>query len=92
MEEKKRDTFKIKRESHVVSPQAKERQKTYNTIKKKIIEAMGDEEMSVPQIAEKINMNKTETLYYVMSLLKFNVIQTVRLDDMDEFYLYKIKR
>ena len=92
MQEKKRETFRVKRESYVVPQQVKDQLKTYNAIKKNIIEAIGDEELNIPQIAEKINMNKADTLYYVMSLLKFNIIQTVGLDDMDEFYSYKIKR
>jgi histidyl-tRNA synthetase len=92
MQENKRETFKIKRESYIVPQQLKDQLKTYNSVKKSIIVALGEEELNIPQIAEKINMNTTDTLYYVMSLLKFNIIQTARLDDMDEFYLYKIKR
>jgi len=91
MEEKKRDTFRIKRETHSISQKVKDQLKTYNAVKKSIIAAMGNEELNIPQIAEKINMNTADTMYYVMSLLKFNIIQTVRLDDKDEFYFYKIK-
>lgn len=92
MQEKKRETFKIKRESHIVPQQVKDQLKAYNTIKKNIIAALGNEALTIPQIAKKINMNEAETMYYVMSLLKFNIIQTVGLDDKDEFYFYKIKK
>jgi hypothetical protein len=92
MEENKQSTFKIKRETHTVSQKVKDQLKEYNAIRKKILAAMGDEEMNIPQIAEKTDMSKADTVYYVMSLLKFNDIETVRLDDMDEFYFYKIKR
>jgi hypothetical protein len=91
MQETKRETFKIKRQTHTVPQQVKDQLKTYNAVKKSIIAAMGDEELNIPQIAERINMNKADTLYYVMSLLKFNIIQTVRIDDDDQFYFYKIK-
>lgn len=87
-----RDTFRIKRETHTVSQKTKENLKNFNIVKKKILDALGDEELTVPQVADKIAMSRSETLYYMMSLLKFNIIQTVGLDDMDEFYIYKIKK
>lgn len=90
--ENKRDTIKIKRETYKVTQEAKDKLKAYNSIKKKIIEAMGDDEISVPMIAEKLKMNKSEILYYVMSLLKFGMIEVIGIDDMDEYYLYKIKK
>lgn len=92
MEEKKKGTFRIKRETHKVSQEVKDNLKAYNKIKKQIIEAFGDEELSIPQIASKLNMSKPDTLYYVMSLLKFGVVQTVGIDDMDEYYIYKLKK
>lgn len=92
MEEKKTETFRLKRKSHTVSQNAKDQLKSYNAIRKKILAAIGEEQLSVPQIAERTEMSREETLYYVMSLLKFNVIQTAGLDDMDEFYFYKIRK
>lgn len=88
----KKETFRIKRESHQVPQKAKDNLKNFNSVKKRILEAMGDGEYNVPQIAEKINLSHSETLYYMMSLLKFNLIQTVGIDDMDEFYIYKRKQ
>lgn len=92
MEEKIISTFKVKRETHQVSQTVKNNLKAYNSIKKKIIEAIGNEELTIPQLAEKTGISKDEALYYTMSLLKFGFIETVRLDDMDEYYIYKIKK
>ena len=92
MEEKKSNTYKLKRESHQVSQQAKDNLKIYSAMKKKIMEAFGDEELTIPQLAEKTGLSRNETLYYAMSLLKFGILENVRLDDMDEFYLYKIRK
>jgi predicted transcriptional regulator len=92
MEDKKRETFKIKRETHEVSKEVKDNLKYWNQTKKKIIEAFGEEELSIPEISAKLNMSKADTLYYVMSLLKFGVVQTCRIDDMDEYYIYKLKK
>jgi hypothetical protein len=92
MKEQKRETFKIKRETYPVSQQAKDNLKNFNSIKKKILESMGDEALSIPQISDRIQMSRSETLYYVMSLLKFGQIQVLGIDDKDEFYLYKVKK
>ncbi|MBN2345087.1 MAG: hypothetical protein JXO51_01770 [Candidatus Aminicenantes bacterium] len=92
MEEKKRETFKIKRESFTVPQQAKDDLKQFNAVKKRILEAMGGEGATVPQIAAKIGMDPAETLYYVMSMLKFGWVQVLGIDDMDEYYLYQVKK
>ena len=91
VDDSKRDTFKKKRETHEVPQAVKDNLKNYNAVKKQIITAFGDEELTVPQLAEKTGLSKSQVLYYVMSLLKFGVVQTVGIDDMDEFYIYKIK-
>lgn len=91
MEDKTGNTFKIRRETHQVSQRVRDNLKSFNAIKKRIIEAFGDEELTIPQLAEKTGLNKEDTTYYTMSLLKFGLIQTVRLDDADEFYFYKIR-
>ncbi len=89
MEVKKTETFKKKRETHEVSQAVKDNLKEYNSIKKKILEAFGNEELNVPQVADKIGMSKDKANYYVMTLLKFNLLQVVGMDDNDEFYFYK---
>lgn len=91
MEDKTGNTFKIRRETHQVSQRVRDNLKSFNAIKKRIIEAFGNEELTIPQLAEKTGLNKEDTTYYTMSLLKFGLIQTVRLDDADEFYFYKIR-
>ncbi len=92
MKEKTGSTFKIKRETYQVTQTAKDNLKSFNAIKKKIMEAFGDEEKTIPQLVEKTGLSKEETVYYTMSLLKFGLIQAVRLDDADEFYYYKIRK
>jgi len=87
----KKETFKIKRETHTVSQKVKDQLKQFNQIRKKILEAIGEEELNIPDIAAKIGMSTEETVYYVMSLVKFNKLQAAGMDDMDEYYFYKIK-
>ena len=88
----KKETFKIKRETHTVSQKVKDQLKEFNKIRKKILEAIGDEELNILDIAAKTGMSKEETVYYVMSLVKFNKLQATNMDDMDEYYFYKIKK
>jgi hypothetical protein len=92
MEEKKRETCRIRRERRPATQQAKDNLKAFTAIKKKVLESMGDEELTIPQIAEKIKMSEAETLYYVMTLLKFGSIRALRIDDRDEFYIYQAKK
>ncbi|HET19180.1 MAG TPA: hypothetical protein ENO16_01040 [Chromatiales bacterium] len=92
MEEKKRETFRIRRESFPVTQQAKDGLKRFNAVKKKIMDAMGGEGLTIPQIAERIGMSRPETLYYVMSMLKFGWVQVLGVDDMDEYYIYQVKK
>lgn len=92
MQEKKSETYKIKRQTYQITQKVKDELKSYNSVKRKILEVMGEEELSVPQISDKIKMSKEETLYYVMSLLKFGIIQVTGIDDMDEYYIYKASK
>jgi len=92
MEEQKNQTFRIKRETFQVSQEVKDQLKAYNSVKKKIIAAMGEDELNVPQISERIEMSKPDTLYYLMTLLKFGMVEVVGIDDMDEYYIYKLKK
>ena len=92
MEDKKRETFKIKRETHQVSQEVKDNLKAYNKIKKQIVEAIGEEELTIHQIAEKLSMSKQNTLYNLIFLFKFCIVQTAGIDDMDEYYFYKLKK
>ena len=49
------------------------------------------EKATIPELAEKLDMRSSEVVYYLMSMLKYGDIETVGLDDMDEYYIYKLK-
>lgn len=83
------ETFKKKRETMEVSKAVKDNLKSFIAIKKKILEAFADQELTIPQIAEATGMTKEATTYYTMTLLKFGMLQVVSIDDDDEFYIYK---
>lgn len=87
------NTAKLLREKLGGIPeQAKENLKEYNAIKKRLLEALGDEELTVVQLAAKTGMPRHEVVYYLMSLVKFGIVKTGEIDDMDEYFTYKTNR
>ena len=69
MEVEKGKTAKYLREKLGGIPeQAKENLKAFNAIKKQILEALKDEDLTIKQLTEKLNMPSDEVVYYLMSL------------------------
>jgi len=86
-------TAKILREKLGGIPeQAKENLKLFNGIKKQMLEALAVEDLTVKQLTEKLNMPSDEVVYYLMSLVKYGLVKTGDVDDMDEYYTYKLNK
>jgi DNA-binding IclR family transcriptional regulator len=51
-----------------------------------------DEDLTIKQLTEKLNMPSDEVVYYLMSLAKFGYVKTGEIDDMDEYFTYKANR
>ena len=92
MEIEKGKTYKYRREIREVSQAAKDNMKNFSKIKKSILEALKDDESTVEQLSEKLEMQRPELLFYLMSLLKYGYIETAGLDDMDEYFSYKLRQ
>lgn len=94
MEIEKGKTAKYLREKlGGVPEQAKENLKEFNQIKRKIVDALADEaELTVKQVAEKLEMPVHETMYYMMSLVKYGIVKAAEIDDMDEYFTYKLNK
>lgn len=93
MEVEKGKTAKYLREKLGGIPeQAKENLKEFSGIKKKMLEALANEDLTVKQLAEKIQMPTHEVVYYLMSLVKYGFVKTGEVDDMDEYYTYKLNK
>ncbi len=92
MEQKKTRTIDILKQSRKIPDAAKERLKTFNRIKKAIKEALKDGPKTVPQVAEKTGLSLQETNWYLMTLRKYGEIVTGELDDMDEYFTYKLAK
>ena len=93
MEVEKGKTAKYLREKLGGIPeQAKEKLKEFNQIKKLILEALTVEDLTVKQMTVKLNMPSDEVVYNLMSLVKYGFVKTGDIDDMDEYYTYKLNK
>ena len=90
MEAEAGKTAKYLREKQGVPEHVKEELKEFNRIKKAITEALKEGELTIAQISEKLRMPKHDVTYYLMSLVKYGVVATGEIDDMDEYYSYKL--
>ena len=92
MEVEKGKTAKYLREKRPVSQQAKDNLKEFNSIKKAILDALAESDLTIVALTQKLNMPKHEVVYYLMSLIKYGFVQTGEVDDMDEYFSYKLKK
>jgi Fic family protein len=69
----------------------RERVKTYNSIRKKIKQALEGKELTIPGIAEATGIEQAEVTYYLMTMRKFGEVEHVEDDDVDEYYCYRLK-
>ena len=90
MEVEKGKTAKYLREKQGVPPKAIAQQKEFQRVKRLITKALEDGALSVDTLATKIDMSYSDTLYHLMSLVKYGFVQIGEIDDMDEYYTYKL--
>jgi len=92
MEIEKGKTFKYLREKKEVSQKAKDNLKQFTRMKKGIIESLKEKDMTIDELAIKTGMPKHEAVYYLMTLIKYGYVVVGGIDDMDEYYTYKLKK
>jgi len=61
-------------------------------MKRSIRQALEDGPMTIPELADKLGMDKADATYYVMSLRKYGLITAGEQDDMDEYFYYHLKK
>jgi len=92
MEIEKGKTFKYLRDKREVPQQVKDQLKEFNRIKKAILDALKESDLTIDQLTQKLDMPKSDVVYYLMSLIKYGFVQTGEVDDMDEYFTYKLKK
>lgn len=90
--EAKTKTINIIKETRKVPAHVTEGRKKYVQIRKAILEALKTEGKTIPQIAKVTQLPSSEITYYLMTLLKFGDVAVEGLDDMDEYFIYKLKK
>ena len=90
--EAKTKTINIIKETRKVPVHVTEGRKKYVQIRKAILEALKTEGKTIPQIAKVTQLPSSEITYYLMTLLKFGDVAVEGLDDMDEYFIYKLKK
>jgi predicted transcriptional regulator len=83
-------TAKYLREKQGVAEHVKEELKEFNRIKRAITDTLKEEELTIAQLSEKLQMPKHDVMYYLMSLVKYGIVATGEIDDRDEYYSYKL--
>ena len=89
--EAKKKTINILKETRKVPAHVTEGRKKYVRIRKAMLAALKDEDKTIPQLALATQLALAETTYYLMTLLKFGDVAVAGIDDMDEYYIYKLK-
>ena len=92
MEIEKGKTYKYLREKREVSQAAKDNLKKFIRIKKSILESLQEGDKTIADLTQVLNLPKHEVVFYLMSLVKYGFVQTGPVDDMDEFFSYKLKK
>jgi predicted transcriptional regulator len=87
----KNRTIDIIKKTRSVAAEVKDNLKTTGSIKKMILKSLETGPRTIPQIAEDIGLEHHIVTYYLMTLRKYGKIEVDHLDDMDEFYLYRLK-
>lgn len=92
MEIEKGKTFKYLREKRKVPQEVKDQLKEFNRIKKEMLGALKETDLTIDQLSQKMNMPRPDVVYYLMSLIKYGFVETGEVDDMDEYFTYKLKK
>lgn len=92
MEIEKGKTFKYLREKREVPQEVKDQLKKFNKIKKEILGALKENDLTIDLLSQKLNMPRPDVVYYLMSLIKYGFVETGEVDDMDEYFTYKLKK
>ena len=83
------DKIKGKRE---VSEELKTRVKEFGKINREILTALKEKDKTIPQITEETKLEPHRVTYHLMTLLKYGKIAVGEIDDMYEYYYYKLNQ
>ena len=85
-------TVDIIKKERKVPEYAKEELKQYNRMKRAIRQALEDGPLTIPELADKLDIDRADATFYLMSLRKHGLISAGDPDEMDEYFLYQLKK
>lgn len=91
MEVEKDRTVKYLKEKRTVPKKVTEQLKYFTRTKKQLISSLKEGDKTIPQLSEELKLPGYEVVFQLMSLLKYGFVETGEIDDMDEYFYYKIK-
>jgi predicted transcriptional regulator len=72
--------------------QAQELLKEQQAIRKKVLHALQDGPLTIPQIAEETGILAHQVLWYVATMRKYGLVEEAGLDEDEEYYLYSLSK
>lgn len=88
----KTKTINIIKELRMVPDHVTEGRKKFVKIRKAMLASLKEGTKTIPQLALALALPLAETTYYLMSLQKFGDVAVEGIDDMDEYYIYKLTK
>jgi len=85
-------TLDLVKKERQVSAEVKENLKQFNRMKRAIRQALEDGPMTIPELSDKLEMDRAEITYHLMSLRKYGLVSTGEQDEMDEYFYYQLKK
>jgi hypothetical protein len=86
-----RKTIEIIKQKWIIPDAVKQHHKDYLQLRKQIRQVLKEEPETIPGIAKKTGIPSDQVLFVVMTMRKYNEVETGELDDLDEYYFYKLK-
>ena len=85
-------TLDIVKKERQVSAEVKENLKKFNRMKRAIRQALEEGPLTIPELADKLEIDRAEVTYHLMSLRKYGLVTAGDQDEMDEYFYYQLKK
>ena len=85
-------TIDLVKKERQVTAAVKENLKHFNRMKRAIRQALEGGPLTIPELADKLEIDRAEVTYHLMSLRKYGLVTAGEQDDMDEYFNYQLKK
>ncbi len=79
------------KEERQVPEELKSKVKDFGKVNRQILKCLKDNPKTIPEIAKETDLELQLVTYHLMTLMKYGKIEAGEVDDMDEYYYYKLK-